>query len=222
MRKRVLARSRRCENYSFIYTQVFGLVLEFCGAGGQVHEPAMGSARNQDFAFRHRRSADDVDAMYLGLGGADAVNFLNQYSRPAAKRSDGRFDYGRPDGSCRPRATQERPARHQSRPRPSRHLGGSGLAEIREGLSGPFPESKRFRDPSLLATNYYGSTMALIQALRQVNGDSATTSKYKEALAKSRSMLPTARLAGFQPAAIGTQLRDEVVDDGKARCSARP
>jgi len=24
------------EDYSFIYTQVFGLVLEFCGAGGQV------------------------------------------------------------------------------------------------------------------------------------------------------------------------------------------
>lgn len=28
---------------------------------------------------------DDVDAIYLGLGGADAVNFLNQYQQAGGK-----------------------------------------------------------------------------------------------------------------------------------------
>ena len=28
---------------------------------------------------------DDVDAIYLGLGGADAVNFLNQYQQSGGK-----------------------------------------------------------------------------------------------------------------------------------------
>jgi hypothetical protein len=53
---------------------------------------------------------------------------------------------------------------------------------------------KRFPSPSLLATNYYGSTMALILALRQVNGDlSNNQAKLKEALAKIEIDAPTAR-----------------------------
>ena len=34
---------------------------------------------------RSRRLPDDVDAIYLGLGGADAVNFLNQYQQAGGK-----------------------------------------------------------------------------------------------------------------------------------------
>src|SRR2546430_8475705 len=48
-----------------------------------------------------------------------------------------------------------------------------------------FPPNKRFPTPSLLATNYYGSTLALILALREGNGDlSNNQAKLKEALAK--------------------------------------
>jgi branched-chain amino acid transport system substrate-binding protein len=31
--------------------------------------------------------SEDVDAVYLGLGGADAVNFLNQYLQEGERRS---------------------------------------------------------------------------------------------------------------------------------------
>jgi hypothetical protein len=45
-----------------------------------------------------------------------------------------------------------------------------------------FPPEKRFPSPSLLATNYYDSTMAMILSLRQVNGDlSDNQSKLKAA-----------------------------------------
>src|ERR1700761_277622 len=73
------------EDYSFIYTQVFGLVVEFCGAGGQVTNRQWVPLGTKDFASVIAALPDDVDAIYLGLGGADAVNFLNQYQQAGGK-----------------------------------------------------------------------------------------------------------------------------------------
>ena len=35
----------------------------------------------KDFSSVIAKLPDDVDAIYLGLGGADAINFLNQYQQ---------------------------------------------------------------------------------------------------------------------------------------------
>ncbi|MBV8924846.1 MAG: ABC transporter substrate-binding protein, partial [Bradyrhizobium sp.] len=80
-----------------------------------------------------------------------------------------------------------------------------------------FPPEKRFPSPSLLATNYYDSTMALILALRQVNGDlSSNQSKLKEALAKIEIDAPNGKIKlDSKRQAIGTNFVTEVVDDGK-------
>ena len=67
------------EDYSFVYTQVFGLVLEFCTLGGVVTERLRVPLGTKDFASIIAALPEDVDAIYLGLGGGDAVNFLNQY-----------------------------------------------------------------------------------------------------------------------------------------------
>ena len=69
------------EDYSFIYTQVFGLVMEFCGLGGEITERFWVPLGTKDFASVIAALPDDVDAIYLGLGGGDAVNFLNQYQQ---------------------------------------------------------------------------------------------------------------------------------------------
>ena len=69
------------EDYSFIYTQVFGLVTEFCAAGGEVTERLWVPLGTKDFGSIIAALPDDVDAIYLGLGGGDAVNFLNQYQQ---------------------------------------------------------------------------------------------------------------------------------------------
>ena len=67
------------EDYSFIYTQVYGFALEFCQAGGKITERFWVPLGTKDFASIIAALPDDVDAIYLGLGGGDAVNFLNQY-----------------------------------------------------------------------------------------------------------------------------------------------
>ncbi|MWD25906.1 ABC transporter substrate-binding protein [Aquicoccus sp. SCR17] len=67
------------EDYSFPYTQVFGFMAEFCKAGGTVPSKSWVPIGNKDYSSVIAAIPDDVDAIYVALGGADAVNFLSQY-----------------------------------------------------------------------------------------------------------------------------------------------
>jgi branched-chain amino acid transport system substrate-binding protein len=69
------------EDYSFPYTQVFGFMAEFCKAGGKVPSKSWVPIGNKDFSSVIAALPDDVDAIYVALGGADAVNFLGQYQQ---------------------------------------------------------------------------------------------------------------------------------------------
>ena len=40
----------------------------------------------KDFSSVIAAMPDNIDAIYVVLGGADSVNFLTQYSKPAARR----------------------------------------------------------------------------------------------------------------------------------------
>ena len=71
-----------------------------CKAGGKVTHKVLGAARQQGLLLGHRQLPTDVDAIYVALGGADAVNFLTPV--PAGRRrqaDDRRLDHGRPDGA---------------------------------------------------------------------------------------------------------------------------
>ena len=69
----------------------------------------------------------------------------------------------------------------------------------------------------MLATNYYGATMAMILALQKVNGDlSDGEKKFKEALASTVLDAPNGKISlDSNRQAIGTNFVTEVVDDGK-------
>jgi branched-chain amino acid transport system substrate-binding protein len=67
------------EDYSFPYTQVFGFMAEYCKAGGKVPSKSWVPLGTKDYASVIAAIPDDVDAIYVALGGADAVNFLGQY-----------------------------------------------------------------------------------------------------------------------------------------------
>jgi len=73
------------EDYSFPYTQVFGFMAEFCKAGGHVPSKSWVPIGNKDFSSVIAALPDDVDAIYVALGGADAVNFLTQYQQAGGK-----------------------------------------------------------------------------------------------------------------------------------------
>ena len=76
------------EDYSFPYTQVFGFALGYCKAGGQIVQRQWVPLGTKDFGSVIANIPDDVDAVFLGLGGGDAVNFLNQYGQTGGKAKD--------------------------------------------------------------------------------------------------------------------------------------
>ena len=63
------------EDYSFIYTQVFGLALEYCQAGGQISKRFWVPLGTKDFASVISSLPEDVDAIYLGLVGALPIDY---------------------------------------------------------------------------------------------------------------------------------------------------
>jgi len=71
------------EDYSFPYTQVFGFLEPFCRLGGKAPIDARFwvPIGNKDYSSVIAALPDDVDAIYVALGGADAVNFLTQYEQ---------------------------------------------------------------------------------------------------------------------------------------------
>jgi branched-chain amino acid transport system substrate-binding protein len=73
------------EDYSFPYTQVFGFMAEFCKAGGHVPAKAWVPIGTKDYSSVIAAIPEDVDAIYVALGGADAVNFLTQYEQAGGK-----------------------------------------------------------------------------------------------------------------------------------------
>lgn len=66
------------EDYSFPYDQVGGFMAPFCDAGGTVPEKIWVPIGTKDFSSFISQIPDDVDALYVALGGADALNFTKQ------------------------------------------------------------------------------------------------------------------------------------------------
>lgn len=66
------------EDYSFPYDNAGGFFSEFCAAGGEISGASWVPVGNTDYATIISQIPADVDAVYVGLGGADAASFLSQ------------------------------------------------------------------------------------------------------------------------------------------------
>jgi branched-chain amino acid transport system substrate-binding protein len=73
------------EDYSYPYSQVAGLMLELCRAGGEVVKKIWVPLGTVDFAPMIASLTEDVDALFVALAGSDAVNFLRQYAESGCK-----------------------------------------------------------------------------------------------------------------------------------------
>lgn len=66
------------EDYSFPYDNAGGFFSEFCAAGGEIVGASWVPVGTTDYATIIAQIPDDADAVYVGLGGADAASFLSQ------------------------------------------------------------------------------------------------------------------------------------------------
>jgi branched-chain amino acid transport system substrate-binding protein len=160
------------EDYSFPYTQLFGLTLEFCQLGGKITERLWVPLGTKDFASIIAKLPDDVDAIYLGLGGGDAVNFLNQYTQAGgkAKMIGGSIMVDQTVLSSKGAAKRALIGTPTGGPQADAWDNPKWQGWVK-AYQAAFPADKRFASPSLTGTNYYNATNALFAALNTVNGD---------------------------------------------------
>ena len=160
------------EDYSFPYTQLFGLTLEFCQLGGKITERLWVPLGTKDFASIIAKLPDDVDAIYLGLGGGDAVNFLNQYTQAGgkAKMIGGSIMVDQTVLSSKGGAKRALIGTPTGGPQADDWDNAKWKVWVK-AYQDAFPADKRFASPSLTGTNYFNATNALFGALNTVKGD---------------------------------------------------
>ena len=160
------------EDYSFIYTQVLGFALEYCQAGGEITDRFWVPLGTKDFGSVIAALPDDVDAIYLGLGGGDAVNFLNQYQQAGG---DANLIGGTimVDGTV---LTSKGSAKDALIGVPSSAPQADTWddpkwQEFVKSYQDAFAPDKRFPSPSLFATGYFNATNAALTCVDQVGGN---------------------------------------------------
>ena len=180
------------EDYSVPYTQVGGFMYEFCAKGGHLVQKFWVPLGNKDYSAVVSGIPANIDAIYVALGGADAINFLTQYQAAGGKAP-------MVGGSI----TVDQTVLGAKAQIPEDYIIGTPSA-------GPIADSndepawlafvdaykKAFPDglpsPSLFAHAYYVNTKAVLLALKEVNGDlSGGQKKFQEALAKVKFDSPT-------------------------------
>jgi len=207
------------EDYSFIYTQVFGLVTEFCGLGGEVTERFWVPLGTKDFASVIAALPDEVDAIYLGLGGGDAVNFLNQYQQAGGEAAliGGTIMV---DGTVLNSKGQAKDAligTPSAGPQADTWDNEKWQGYV-QAYQDAFPPEERFPSPSLLATGYYNAATAAFTVLDAIGGDlSDGHAAFREGLSSLELDAPNGKIVlDDNRQAIGTNFVSEVVqlDDG--------
>jgi branched-chain amino acid transport system substrate-binding protein len=204
------------EDYAFTYTQVFGLALDYCPLGGEITTRLWVPLGTKDFSSAIAKLPDNVDAIYLGLGGADAINFLNQYQQAGgnAKLIGGSIMVDQTILSSKGKAKEALVGVVSASPQADTWDDPRWQAFVK-AYQDAWPPEKRFTGPSLCATNYYDETTAMLLALDKVNGDlSDGHKKFREALATLVLDAPNGSMKlDENRQAIGTSFVTEVVKD---------
>jgi branched-chain amino acid transport system substrate-binding protein len=178
-------------DYSFAYTQVGGFMTEFCRAGGHVSTKIWVPLGTSDYSTVMSSLPKDVQALFVVLGGSDALNFLKQYSQSGGKLP-----------LLAGTTTVDQSAM----------VSKSALYDLLDGTlsSGPIADDNpdpawqqflqayhaKYPDgldsPSAFGYTYYLNTKAGLLALKQVDGDlSNGEARFKEALNKLQFDSPT-------------------------------
>ncbi len=179
------------EDYSFPYTQVFGFMLGYCKAGGHVVDKFWVPIGNKDFSSIVASIPDDIDAVYVALGGADAVNFLSQYDQAGGTKP-------MIGGSI----TVDQTVLGSKGKTKTYLIGTPSAGPIADNWDNPkwktfvaaykkaYPNG--FPSPSLFAHGYYVEASAMMEALDTVHGDLSDGQKaFRAALASETVDTPT-------------------------------
>ncbi len=184
------------EDYSFPYTQVGGFMYEFCAAGGHVVQKNWVPLGTKDYSsVVSNLPTSGIDAIYVALGGSDAVNFFTQYNQAGGKA---KFIGGSITVDQSVLATK---GAFQDILAGTIAAGPTADTATEQGWLDYVKEYKEtFTDalpyPGLFALSYYNETKGVLLALKEVNGDLGDgQKKFMEALAKTAFDGPTGHIS---------------------------
>ncbi len=165
------------EDYAFPYAQVGGFMTTFCAAGGKVVKKFWVPIGTSDYSSIFPQIPKDVDAIFVALGGTDAVNFVNQmdeYGQLGKKPILG--------GTVTVDAGQLASVGEKLKGVVSGSImsGDIDTPEFRQ-LDTAF-EKLRKRPPSVFVENYYRAARFGILALQKINGEIENQKAFREAL----------------------------------------
>ncbi|MGR3491559.1 MAG: ABC transporter substrate-binding protein [Shimia sp.] len=181
------------EDYSFPYTQVFGMLEPFCRLGGEadIDNRFWVPIGNKDYSSVIAALPDEVDAIFVALGGADAVNFLTQYQQAGGDLPlvGGSITVDQTVLGSEGRIRDAVIGTPSAGPISDTYDGEAWLefvADYKELHEDGFPS------PSLFAHGYYVNTLALLTGLEAVGGDlSDGGTALRETLASMELETPT-------------------------------
>lgn len=182
------------EDYSFPYTQVFGFMAEFCKAGGKVPSKSWVPIGNKDYSSVIAAIPDNVDAIYVALGGADAVNFLTQYQQSggSAPLIGGSITVDQTVLTAQGKLRDVLVGTPSAGPTADTNDAPAWKAFVEEYKKQP----GAFPSPSLFAHAYYVNTKAALIALDEVKDDLSDGGKaFRAALAKVSFDSPTGKVS---------------------------
>ncbi len=213
------------EDYAVPYSQVQGFMAEYCRLGGKVPEKAWVPLGGKDYSSVIAKIPKDVDALLVVLGGADAVNFLNQYESAGGDKPilGGSITVSQDVLNYRGKRRDSLVGTLSAGPYADSYDGADWKAFVADYQKN-FPVSAGgFPSPSLFAYVYYVNMKAALDGLAAVNGDlSGNQAKYRETLSKMVLKTPNGdvRLDANRQA-IGTTFVTEVVKDAQGNLTTR-
>lgn len=184
------------EDYSFPYTQVGGFMYEFCAAGGHVVQKNWVPLGTKDYSsVVSNLPQSGIDAIYVALGGADAVNFFTQYTQAGGKAKfiGGSITVDQSVLATKGSFQDILVGTIAAGPTADTATEQSWLDYVK-GYKATFPDGLPF--PGLFALSYYNETKGVLLALKAVNGDLSNGEKaFMTELAKTSFDGPTGHVS---------------------------
>lgn len=213
------------EDYAFPYSQVQGFMAEYCRLGGKVPVKAWVPLGGKDYSSTIARIPKDVDALLVVLGGADAVNFLNQYEAAGGDKPmmGGSITVSQDVLNYRGKRRDSLVGTMSAGPLADSFDGADWKAFVADYQKNYPVSAGGYPSPSLFAFVYYLNMKAALDGLAAVNGDlSGNQAKYREALSKLELKGPTGTVKlDANRQAIGTTFVTEVVKDAQGNLTTK-
>ena len=179
------------EDYSFPHGQAGGFIIEFCLAGGSIAEKFWVPLGTDNYAETIAALPADVDAIFTALGGADALNFIQQYYQQggSAQLIGGSLTVDQNILSVKG-TLSERVMGMASSSLIADDNPAPAWQEFIRSYRDQFPDG--MASPTITAYGYYVNTKAALLALQAVGGDlSGDQSRFREALSSLEFESPT-------------------------------